>query len=116
MAVVDASIEIQARQAVGILARHVEVAAAYVFGSHVDGTPDEWSDIDVAVFAVGAENWDLFEHADLSYAVHKEMGRDVELHYFPASVLPEPERASSASWVIRHGVFVPVDGNSVSAS
>ncbi len=110
MAVVDAVIQERARQAVSILSRDVHLVEAYLFGSHVEGSPDEWSDIDLAVFVAGVEEWGLFRRARMSARVHEEVGNDIELHYFPASVLPDPERASFASWVMRHGVPIEMDG------
>jgi len=32
------------------------IQSRYLFGSHVDGTADQWSDIDVAVFMEGVEH------------------------------------------------------------
>jgi predicted nucleotidyltransferase len=53
MRTVDAAIESRALAAVKVLSSLGMVRAACLFGSHVEGTPDEWSDIDVAVFMEG---------------------------------------------------------------
>ena len=58
MGSVDTAIENRALAAVKVLSDLTAVRAAYVFGSHVEGTPDQWSDIDVGVFMEGIENWD----------------------------------------------------------
>ncbi len=53
MDALDPVIESRALAAVKVLSALSVVRAAYLFGSHVEGTPDEWSDIDVAVFMDG---------------------------------------------------------------
>ena len=60
MAVLNAEIERLAVETAKALARRGTVIAAYVFGSHVTGRADEWSDIDVAAFMEGIESWDFW--------------------------------------------------------
>jgi predicted nucleotidyltransferase len=57
----------------------MQVRAGYVFGSHVDGTPDAYSDIDLAVFVEGLEAWDIFQRADMTALVQGEVGDNIEL-------------------------------------
>ena len=108
---VDAVVRDRARDAVLALCRHTKVVAAYMFGSHVEGTPRTHSDIDIAVFVEGPEDWDIFHRAEVNAAVHQEAGDDVELHYFRASALSHPAPAGFVAYVIHHGVAVPVDGS-----
>jgi predicted nucleotidyltransferase len=51
MAIIDEMIEAKARKAMEGLNRNIRVAAAYLFGSPVAGKTDQWSDIDLAIFA-----------------------------------------------------------------
>jgi predicted nucleotidyltransferase len=53
---IDTTVESRGLSAVEVLSGLGAVRAAYLFGSHVEGTPDEWSDIDVAVFMEGVED------------------------------------------------------------
>ena len=108
MARIDVVIEKKAQQALAVLNRNVRVVAAYLFGSQVMGNTDRWSDIDLAVFAEGIENWDLRDRARAAVQVQKEAGDDVEVHIFPVSALDEKERDSAgfACWVVNHGVAV----------
>lgn len=108
MAAVRAGIAKRARLAVRALQRRVRVKGAYLFGSHVYGKPDRWSDIDIAIFADGCERWDLFRRAQISAAVQREVGNDIELHYFPAESFRAPEPATFASYILKHGVRIPV--------
>jgi predicted nucleotidyltransferase len=80
-------IEQRVVQALRVLGRHMTVCAGYVFGSHVDGTPDAYSDIDLAVFVEGLERWDIFQRADMTALVQGEVGDDIELHW-PSVWLP----------------------------
>lgn len=104
MDTIDTAIESRALAAVKVLSRLGGVRAAYLFGSHVDGTPDEWSDIDVAVFMEGVETWDLHRRATAMALVMEEVGSDVEAHFFPAESLEHHHSASFAAWVLNHGV------------
>ena len=96
----------QVRGALMALRRRVDVSAAFLFGSHAEGGADADSDIDLAVFVTGAENWGLRERADLAVLVQREVGNEVELHVFAASALEQPDPASFAAYVQKHGVRV----------
>ena len=104
MAQHDRMIEDRAAQAVACLRQFASVTAAYLFGSHIEGTADRWSDIDLAVFIEGLESWDLHDRARVAVAVQKEAGDDIELHFFPAASLQQRDEAGFAAWVLHHGV------------
>jgi len=108
MALGNPVIEQCAVQALRVLALHMKVCAGYVFGSHVNGTPDAYSDVDLAVFVEGLEAWDIFQRSDLTALVQGEVGDDIELHYFPAQALESSDLASFAAYVLCHGV--PIEG------
>lgn len=104
MAGIDAVIENRARQALEVLDRSLKIVAVYLFGSQVDGTSDQWSDIDLAVFAEGIETWDLPARARAIADVQEKAGDDVEVHLFSAKSLTRCDPASFAAWVLSHGV------------
>ncbi len=106
MGTVDTVIEGRALAAVKVLSQLGAVRAAYLFGSHVEGTPDEWSDIDVAVFMEGIEQWDIHQHVGAMALVMAKVGSDVEAHLFPVSSLDKPPRGSFAEYILRHGICV----------
>ena len=108
MALLDAEVRQRALDAVGILKRMAAVRAAYVFGSRVEGRAHRFSDIDVALFVEGVENWDIRRRAQAMAQVQKEAGLDVEAHLFPASALDHREPGSFAAWVLTHGVEVQI--------
>jgi len=106
MALLDAEVRQRALDAVRILKGMAAVRAAYVFGSRVEGRAHRFSDIDVALFVEGVENWDIRRRAQAMAQVQKEAGLDVEAHLFPASALDHREPGSFAAWVLTHGVEV----------
>ncbi len=110
MVVVHAVIEERARAALRILARRARVRAAYLFGSRIEGTADQWSDIDVAAFIDQADQWDLQQRVDVCVEARQEVGDDIELHLFPTESLENPPRASFAQYILRHGAQLNIDG------
>ena len=94
------------KEALAVLAERIEFVAAFLFGSHVDGDPGPFSDIDLAVFAEGAQRWSLVERVELATFVQMRVGHRIEPHFFPAKALDHPEPASFAEYVLEHGVRV----------
>lgn len=103
MARIPARIVAKARRAAALCARHGRVSAAYLFGSWVAGTAHEYSDVDVAVFVDVEESWDLRRRAQVSAEVQRDVGDDVEVHFFPSTAALSPAPASFASEVVTHG-------------
>jgi predicted nucleotidyltransferase len=106
MGVLNPEIRNRALAAVTLLAQMGEVRAAYVFGSHVTGGADQWSDIDVAAFMDEVETWDLERRIDIFVKIQMEVGFDVEPHLFSSALLQHPEAGSFAADIIRHGVRI----------
>lgn len=106
MAAIHAEVRKQALAAAHTLSRLGTVRAAYVFGSQVEGRADKWSDVDVAAFIEGVEDWDMERRAKAMVSVMEEVGANVEAHLFPATKLKAAERGSFAEHVMKHGVCV----------
>ncbi|MBI2883646.1 MAG: nucleotidyltransferase domain-containing protein [Candidatus Methylomirabilis oxyfera] len=104
MADIDAVIEHRSQYAVEVLSRYTPVAAAYLFGSWVEGSTDEESDIDLAVFLEDIESWDLATRAHTAALVREKAGDDIKLHFLSARSRHQPEPASFAAYVLTHGV------------
>ncbi len=99
----------RAQEAVRVLSRLGRVRAACVFGSYVDGNPGPWSDIDIAAFMEGVEQWDIPRRAQAMVLVQKEAGADVEVHLFPATAAKDPPPGSFADFVLRHGAALDIE-------
>jgi len=109
MAVVDAVIADRAVEAVRVIARWGRVRAAYLFGSQVHGTAHPWSDIDIAVFVEGADEWDFERLSRACGAAQRGAGLDIEMHIFPATSYENPPRASFAQYILTHGMALVMD-------
>ncbi len=108
MARLDFVIDQKTKVAVAAVSRFGRVVRAYLFGSQVEGTADQWSDIDLAVFVEGVESWDMHDRARIAAQVQNAAGDEVEIHFLPAKALKECDAASFAAWVLTHGVEVPI--------
>ncbi len=106
MAVLDADIERRAAIAADIANEMSPLRAAYVFGSYVEGHPHRWSDVDVALFLTGLEDWDTRQRARVLVRIQREAGMDIEAHLFPASSLDNPEPGSFVAHILATGVPV----------
>jgi len=106
MRTVDTEIESRALAAVKVLSGLGVVREAYLFGSHVEGTPDRWSDIDVGIFMEGVEDWDIHQRAEAMALVMERVGSDVEAHLFPVSSLDNPPQGGFAEYILRHGIRI----------
>jgi predicted nucleotidyltransferase len=110
MADIDAVIEHRSQYAVEVLSRYTPVAAAYLFGSWVEGSADGESDIDLAVFLEDIESWDLATRAHTAALVQEKAGDDIQLHFFSARSLHQPEVASFAAYILAHGAPIKPQG------
>ena len=108
MAVIDDLIFRRARAALEVIARKARVRAAFLFGSHVEGKADEFSDIDIAAFVEGAGRWDLTGRVRAGVEAQREIGDDIELHFFAAELLHDAPKASFAAYVQSHGVQIDI--------
>lgn len=106
MAAVTVAIERRVQDALLSLGRFGEVRSAYVFGSQADGRADEWSDVDIAVFMDGVEDWDYDRVVRAVMHVQNEVGYDIETHLFPTSRLHNPEPGGFIHHVLGHGVKI----------
>ncbi|MFP4171983.1 MAG: nucleotidyltransferase domain-containing protein [Candidatus Hydrogenedentota bacterium] len=106
---INAAIDQRALAAVRVFSRRARVRAAYLFGSHVHGTADEWSDIDIAVFADEVATWSLDQRVAACVEPQRLIGDDIELHLFPTAFLENPPQASFAQYVLRHGARLNLD-------
>lgn len=109
MIVIDDGAMNKVMLALRLLSRQGFVRAAYLFGSQVEGTADEWSDIDVAVFMDGVESWDLPRHVHTMSRVMEATNDDVEVHLFPASSLENPGRGSFVENILNYGIRVSAE-------
>jgi predicted nucleotidyltransferase len=110
MATLNSIVEERLRRALAVLSKHAQIRAAYIFGSQVEGTADADSDIDLAVFVEGLENWDLVQRARTSALIQREAGDVIDVHFFPVKALTDADPASFAAFILHRGLRVTSSG------
>jgi predicted nucleotidyltransferase len=93
-----------ARQALDALSNELEISAAILFGSYVEGTPHESSDIDLAVFTPDASRPNVEEKARLQLRVQPQCANDLELHLYSDRALAEARPTNFCGYLLTHGV------------
>jgi len=86
--------------------KRLDVTAVYLFGSQVRKTNDQWSDIDIGVFLAGFDTASFSERIRAIVEVQRELGDDLEFHFFDASDPANQESVSFAAEIIKTGVRV----------
>lgn len=90
MACVDAQMMATAKEFLRQLKdQGIHVEFAYLFGSHAKGTPDEWSDIDVAIVSPDISEDRLEERIRLTRLSSKIDSRIEPVPFSPSSFVDE---------------------------
>ena len=91
---------------VALMTGAVRVEAVILYGSYVNGAPDEWSDIDIAVISPGFEGVPMWERQRT--ISHATVERDSSLSPigYPSSEYRKPGRHSFLREIIRTGRVV----------
>ncbi len=92
-----------AERAIDTLEEELPVTAAFLFGSHVEGSPHAGSDVDLAVFTTDESRLRLDEKARLALRVQRACASDVELHLYPARALRRARPSNFYGYLLAHG-------------
>lgn len=98
-----ADIETIAGRTVSLVRKRIPVTRAYLFGSQVEGSPDESSDIDIAIFSPAADDMDTLTRVALIVEVERQVGASVELHLYGASQFAEARPTNFFGYLLAHG-------------
>jgi hypothetical protein len=60
------------------------------------------------VFIDGSESWDIHTRARISAKVQKNVGGDIDVHFFSINALHEHDIAGFAAWITNRGVEVQI--------
>ena len=96
-------IETVARRTVSLVRERIPVTQAYLFGSHVEGIPDESSDIDIAVFSTAADAMDAATRVALVVDIERQVDASVELHLYGTSHFAEARPTNFFGYLLTHG-------------
>jgi predicted nucleotidyltransferase len=89
--------------AVAEVRKEVPVAEVFLFGSYADGTPHEWSDIDLAIFSPAVDTWDRRKWLDMCYAASKASDFAVEPHFFGMKAKANARPTNFVGYILAHG-------------
>lgn len=98
-----AEIETVASRAVSLLRERIPVTQAYLFGSQVEGVPDESSDIDIAAFSPAADAMDAATRVALIVDVERQVDASVELHLYGTRQFAEARPTNFFGYLLAHG-------------
>jgi uncharacterized protein len=99
-------IETVASRTLTLLKERIPVTQAYIFGSHVEGVPDENSDIDIAAFSPAADAMDAATRVALIVDVERQVGASVELHLYGASQYAEARPTNFFGYLLTNGKLI----------
>ena len=99
----DAEVERIVRKTLQLAAERLPLAAAYLFGSYCDGTADEDSDIDIALFSPAAKDLSLNDRITLLTDIRLAVGAEVELHLFDQDCLAEARPSNFYGHIVSTG-------------
>jgi predicted nucleotidyltransferase len=98
-----AEVERLSQQALATLEAEVPIAAAFLFGSYVEGGADEWSDIDLAIFTPERARLKIAERSRLQLHVQRLCALDLELLFYPAEALGSARPTNFYGYLVEHG-------------
>jgi predicted nucleotidyltransferase len=91
-------------RAVEGLRNEIPVAGVFLFGSYLEGSYNDESDLDLAVYSDAVAGLGIVNRAELWSRLQKAAGGwPVELHLFAASALDNPDRRTFAGHVALTG-------------
>jgi len=86
------------------LGEEISFDAVYLFGSYLDGSPHESSDVDLAVYTDAVNGLRIQERARLWSRLQIAVGDwPIELHLYPTSELENPDPRTFPGWVALNG-------------
>ena len=88
------------------LQKSLRVDAVILYGSYADGTPHEWSDIDLAVISPDFEGVPIWRRQEMIAELTVHRYRDIAPIGYPSSEYHNPGRHSFLREIIRTGRVV----------
>jgi predicted nucleotidyltransferase len=91
---------------VALLSRAVRVEGVVLYGSYVNGSPDEWSDIDIAVVSPDFEGVPMWERQRIISRATVDRDASLSPIGYPSSEYHNPGRHSFLREIVRTGRVV----------
>ena len=90
-------------RALDLLSKQFPISAAILFGSYVEGSPHDGSDIDLAVFTPDESRLRLEEKARLQLEVQRTCAIELELHLYSDQALTRARPTNFYGYLLTHG-------------
>jgi len=91
---------------VALVSRTVRIEAVILYGSYASGSPDEWSDIDIAVISPDFEEVPMWERQRIISRASVDRHSSLAPIGYPSSEYRNPGRHSFLREIIRTGKVV----------
>ncbi len=88
---------------VALVRSRIPVSKAFLFGSYLEGTADEHSDIDIAVFSPVVDDLSFREKVDLIVQIERQVRDSIDLHLFGAKSLADARPTNFFGYLVAHG-------------
>ena len=98
-----AEVERLSQQALATLEKEIPIAAAFLFGSYVEGGVHEGSDIDLAIFTPERARLKMAEKSRLQLDVQRRCALDLELHFYSAEALEAARPTNFYGYLMERG-------------
>ena len=98
-----AEVERLSAQALETVERELPIAAAFLFGSYVDGRAHDGSDIDLAIFTPERSRLKIADRSRLQLHVQRRCAIDLELHFYSADALDTARPTNFYGYLLEHG-------------
>ncbi len=95
------------KQTIALVRSRIPVSRAFLFGSYLEGTADEYSDIDIAVFGQAADGMTFQEKVSFVVAIERQIKDSIDLHLFGAQSLAKARPTNFFGYICTHGK--PID-------
>ena len=95
------------KQTIALVRSRIPVSRAFLFGSYLEGTADEYSDIDIAVFSQAADGMTFQEKVSFVVAIERQIKDSIDLHLFGAQSLAKARPTNFFGYICTHGK--PID-------
>ena len=106
MVTAAADVEKVIAEFIALLSNAVQVEAVILYGSYMNGLPDEWSDIDIAVISPDFEGLPLWERQRMISRATVDRDANVAPIGYPSSEYHNPGRHSFLREILRTGKVV----------
>lgn len=91
------------KKTVGFLKNHIQIDAAYLFGSYARGNPHAFSDIDLAFFSPTVNKMSIDQKITMLSKIAEKVGSNVEIHLYPKKCLKEAQSTNFYGHILKTG-------------